>query len=73
MGIKTLNVIKAPFSIKTRLLLMNALVVSHLHYSSIVINSISKQLITSLEKQMSWAVKSCFNRNKFDSSSDLKL
>ena len=69
MGIKTINFI----TIQTRLLLMNALVVSHLHYSSIVINSISKHLVTSLEKQMSWAVKSCFNRNKFDSSSDLKL
>ena len=44
-GIKTLNAIKSPFNIKTRLLLMNALVLSHLHYSSVIINSISQSVL----------------------------
>ena len=73
MGIKTLNVIKHPFPFSIKILLMNALILSHLHYSSVVIQGISKNLTVSLEKQLSWAVKSCFNRKKFDSSADLKL
>ena len=40
MGIKTLNVIKHPFPVSTRILLMNALILSHLHYSSVVIQGI---------------------------------
>ena len=73
MGIKTLNVIKHPFPVSTRILLMNALILSHLHYSSVVIQGISNNLTVSLEKQLSWAVKSCFNRKKIGSSADLKL
>ena len=47
-GIKTLNAIKNPFNINKRLSIMNALVLSHLHYSSILLNSITRNLVASL-------------------------
>ena len=52
---------------------MHSLVLSHLHYSSILINGISQNLRSTLEKQLSWAVKACFHKKKYDSSRDLKL
>ena len=72
-GIKTLNAIKNTFNINTRLIIMNALVLSHLHCSSIILNSITQNLVASLDQQLSWTIKSCFNRRKFDSSRDLKF
>ena len=55
--IKTLQSIKKSLPVKTRLLIMNALVISHLHYPAILLNGISANLMVSLEKQLSWAVK----------------
>ena len=40
--------------------------------SSKILNEISQNLITTLEKQLNWGVKACFNRRN-DSSSDLKI
>ena len=66
-GIKTLYAIRNIFPTATRLLL-NALVLSHLHYSSVLLTGISENLITTLEKQLNWGIKACFNRTKFDHS-----
>ena len=52
---------------------LNALVISHLHYSSILLNGISRSLISTLEKQLKWGIKACFNRYKMDSAHDLRL
>ena len=52
---------------------MHALVIIHLHYPAILSSGISANLMISLEKQLSGAVKTCCNRAKYDSSSDLKL
>ena len=54
-------------------MLLNALVVS-LQYSAILLTGISNEnLMTTLEKQLNWAIKACFFRTKYDHSSDLKL
>ena len=50
-GRKTLQSIKKPLPLKTRFLIMNALVVSHLHYPAILLKGISANLMISLEKQ----------------------
>ena len=71
-GIKTIYSIRNYFTMKTHLLLLNALVISHLHYPAILLNGISENFLTTLEKQLNWAIKACFNRTKIDSSSDLK-
>ena len=72
-GIKTLQSLKKPLPVKTRLLIMNALVISHLHYPAILLSGISANLVISLEKLLNWAVKTCCDHAKYDSSSDLKL
>ena len=72
-SIKVLYSIRNILPEKTRLLLLNSLVLSHLHYSSILINGVSQNLRLTLEKQLSWAVKACFHKKKYDSSRDLKL
>ena len=71
--IKTFQLIKKPLTIKNRLFLMNAFVINILHYPAILIKSLSSNLIFSREKQLSWAIKTCSERRKFDFSSDLKL
>ena len=71
--IKTIYSVRDLFPEKTRFLLLNALVISHLYYSSVLLNGITENLLTTLQKQLSWAVKTCFNRHKFDPSSDLKI
>ena len=48
-GIKTLYAIRDIFRTATRLLLLNALVLSHLHFSSILLTKISENLITTLK------------------------
>ena len=72
-GIKTLQSIKKTLPVKTRVLIMKALVISHLHYSAILLSGISANLMISLDKQLSWAVKTGCERSKYDSSSQLKL
>ena len=46
-----------------RLLLFNALIMSHLHYSAVLLNGIIENLLTTLEKQLNWGIKACFYRN----------
>ena len=50
LGIKSLYPVRDIFPQKTRKLLLNALVVSHLHYSAILLSGISENLLTTLEK-----------------------
>ena len=71
-GIKTIYAVKQFLPAKICLLLLNALVLSHLHYPAILLQGISQNLLA-LKKQLSWGVKACFNRQKQDSSSDLKI
>ena len=54
-------------------IILNSFVLSHVQYSSALIATINQNLITTLEKQLNWAFKACFHRQKFDSSSDLKM
>ena len=72
-GIKCLYSIRDLFPEKTRLMLLNALVVSHLQYSALLLTGITENLMTTLEKQLNRAIKACFFRTKYDHSSDLIL
>ena len=71
-GIKTISSIKKNLPIKRRNKLLNTLVLSHLYYSATLLSGISKNLVVSLEKQLSWAVKTCCDRSKYYTSADLK-
>ena len=72
-SIKTIYYVRDFLPEKTRFFLLNALVISHLQYSSFVLNSISQSLISTLEKQLIWGIKACFNRYKMDSAQDLRI
>ena len=54
--IKLLYAIRESFPEKTRIMILIALVISHVNYSPILLNRISENLLTTLEKQPSWAV-----------------
>ena len=73
LSIKTLYSINDMVPTKTKLTLLRSLVISHLHYPAILLSGINKSLLRTLEKQLNWGVKACFNRKKYDSSSDLKI
>ena len=47
--------------------------ISHLYYSRLLLASSKNNCFITLDKQLSLAVKMCFNLKKYDSSSDLKL
>ena len=72
-GIKTIYTLRnriPTFLMKT---VLNAFVISHLHYSLLLIQSIDKNLLISLEKQLNWAIRACYSRNRMDSTKDPKI
>ena len=70
-GIKVLNTLSKSLPEKTKVLLLNAIVISHLHYSALILIGLQKSILTTLEKQLNWGIKSIFNRRKYDRSTDL--
>ena len=54
-------------------IILNSFGLSHIQYSSVLLETINQNLISTLEKQLNWAIKAGFHRQKFDSSSDLKM
>ena len=72
VGIKVIYSIKNIFPEKTRSALLNALALSHMHYSIVLFSGLKKSLRVKLNKQLNWGIKACFNRTKFDRTTDLQ-
>ena len=72
-GIKLLNSVIKSLTDKTKVLLLNAIVISNLHYSALILIGLQKSLLITLEKQLCWGIKSIFNRRIYDRCTDLKL
>ena len=53
--------------------ILNYFVLSHVQYSSVLLATMNQNLVTALKKQLNWAIRTCFQRQKFDSFSDLKI
>ena len=53
--------------------MINSLVLSHLYYPVVLLSTVDNNLIITLEKQLSSAVKACYHCSKFESSTDIKL
>ena len=51
-GKKVLNTISKSLPEKTKFLLLNAIVISHLHYSALILIGLQKSLLTTLEKKL---------------------
>ena len=63
-SIKVLQNIKNALPDSMKLLLINSIVLSHIHYPAILLTGMTQSLIITLEKQLSWAVKATFNGKK---------
>ena len=72
-GIKVLNTLSTSLPEKTKTLLLNAIVISHLHYSALILIGLQKSLLTTLEKQLNWGIETNFKTRKYDRSTDIKL
>ena len=72
-GIKTIYTIRRTIPYIMKKLILNELVLSHIHYSATIMQSINQNLVLTLNRQLNWAVKASFFRKKFDLSRDLKL
>ena len=59
-GIKTIYTIRKSIQQKLLILVLNALVLSHLRYSAVTIHAIEQNLIMSLEKQLNWSLRATF-------------
>ena len=71
-GIKTIYAIRKSIPQKLFILVLNALVLSHLHYSAVIIHAIEQNLIMSLEKKLNCSLLATFFRQKFESVQDIK-
>ena len=56
-GIKAIYSIKNIFPEKPRSTLLNALVLSHLHYPIVLFSGLKKSLRVTLNKQLNWGLK----------------
>ena len=72
VGIKTVETVQHRFQTQVLFMLFHALVMSHLDYSLLFFFKNSSYLLLSLEKQMTWALKSVFFRSKIKSSYELR-
>ena len=70
---KVLNTLSENLPEKRKILLLNAIVISHLHYSALVLTGLQQSLLTILEKQLNCRIKTIFIRRKYDRSTDLKV
>ena len=55
-GVKTIYAIWKSIPQKLMILVLNALGLSHLHYSAVIIHAIVQNLIVSFEKQLNWSL-----------------
>ena len=54
---KILNTLSKCLPEKWKVLLLEAIVISHLHYSALILIGLQKSLLTNLEKQLNWGIK----------------
>ena len=71
-SIKTLAENRVNLPKETMLLLYRSLVISQLEYPILLLTSLSKSAIPSIDRQLNWGIITTFFGKKFDRSSDLK-
>ena len=71
-GIKTIYVIRKSIPQKLLIIVLNALVLSYLNNSPVIIHAIKQNLLVSLEKQLNWSLRATIFRKKIESVQDNK-
>ena len=56
-GIKVLNTLSKSLPEKTNILLLHSIIISHLHYSALILIALQKSLLATLEKHLNWGEK----------------
>ena len=72
-GIKSIYTLRNRIPMFLMKTVLNAFFISHLHYPLLLIQSIEKNLLLSLEKQLNLAISACYSRNRMDSTKGLKI
>ena len=62
-AIETIECIRDEFPLRTRILLLNALVLNHFHYRCMLLNGCTKKNLDKLEKQIKWGTRIVMNIN----------
>ena len=65
IGIKTILKLRNVIPLQSRLRQLESLVLSHLHYSAVLFCALSKIHIKKLDRQINWALKSCYFVGKY--------
>ena len=73
VGMKVIYSNKNIFPGKTRSALLNTLILSHLHYPICLFSGLKNSFRVTLNKQLNWGLKACFNRTKFDRTTHIKI
>ena len=72
-GIKTINHISSVIPLKTRILLLHSLVLSHFNYSCLLFTGLTETYFNKLERNFSWGLKVCYNKQKRSGNTVLHL
>ena len=73
VGIKTISMIRDKIPLKSRLLLLHSLVISHVNYASILFTGLNQTLLHKLETQLNWGLRVCYFKRKSHSATELKI
>lgn len=73
VGIKTISAIRETIPLKSRILLLHSLVLSHFKYASPLFTCLSCQLLHKLNVQLNWGLRICYFKPKRYSATELKL
>ena len=72
-GIKTIYAIRDHLTVKSNLIIMKSLVMSHLMHSITLLTNITEKTKESIDAQLSWALKACCHEHKTASTTALRL
>ena len=72
-AIRSIYLVRHFLPLKARIGLFKSLVLSHLNFSAIFLQSLSVMSLQRVNRQINWGIKVCHLRKKFDSARDLLL
>ena len=73
LGLKTITHIGKVVPLKTRILLLHSLVISHFNYSATLFSSLTNSYFDKLERSFSWGLKVCYQKRKHNSCTELYM
>ena len=71
VGIKAMHSMRSIYGEQTMLHLLKVIILFHLLYPSLLLTTNTSNLTDTLDLQVNWALKTCFEGKKYDSSNDL--